>query len=249
VTAIFITGTGTDVGKTFVAASLIRHLRQMGRLVDALKPVVSGFDPATPLSSDPGILLQALGLAVTAEEIERIAPWRYRAALSPDLAAKREGQTIDVGSIVAFCRTAIDQRRDILLIEGAGGIMAPLNGEHTMLDLMMALRVPLILVVGSYLGTISHTLTALDALFGRNMKVLATIVSETPNSTVPLADTVAAIARFAEPVIGLPRQRLGQAGGVADQPDERSGRTVAAFDRIFGGQPSPADAQQDDEPG
>jgi dethiobiotin synthetase len=249
VTAIFITATGTDIGKTFVAASLIGHLRQMGRIVEALKPVVSGFDPATPLSSDPGILLQALGIPVTAEEIDRIAPWRYRAALSPDLAAQREGQTIDVGSVIAFCRTAIDQRRDILLIEGAGGIMAPLDGERTMLDLMMALQLPLILVAGSYLGTISHTLTALDALFRRNMKVLATIVSETPNSTVPLADTVAAIARFAEPVVGLPRQRFGQAGGFTAQADEKAGRTVAAFDRIFGGQPSPAGAQPKDKNG
>ena len=65
-TAIFITATGTDVGKTFVAASLIRHLRQMGRLVDAIKPVVSGFDPAQAAASDPGVLLHALGLPVTA---------------------------------------------------------------------------------------------------------------------------------------------------------------------------------------
>jgi dethiobiotin synthetase len=233
VTAIFITGTGTDVGKTFVAASLIRHLRQMGRTVDAVKPVVSGFDPATPASSDPGILLQALGLSVTEPEIDRIAPWRYRASVSPDLAAKREGQTINVDGVITFCRTAIDQRRDILLIEGVGGIMVPLDDERTVLDLMMALQLPLILVAGSYLGTISHTLTALDALFRRNLKVLAIIVSETPNSQVPLDDTVAAIARFAAPVIGLPRQRY-RAGGLTPS-DDKAGRTVAAFNRIFGG--------------
>jgi dethiobiotin synthetase len=234
VTAIFITGTGTDVGKTFVAASLIRHLRQMGRIVDALKPVVSGFDPATPASSDPGVLLQALGLSVTEEEIARIAPWRYRAAVSPDLAASREGQTIDVDGVIAFCRNAIDQRRDILLIEGVGGIMVPLDDQRTVLDLMMALQLPLILVAGSYLGTISHTLTALDALFRRNLKVLAIIVSETPNSPVPLADTVAAISRFAAPVIGLPRQKH-RTGAIGTPADDKSGRTVAAFDRIFGG--------------
>ena len=87
VTAIFITATGTDVGKTYVAASLIRHLRQMGRLVDAIKPVVSGFDPAQAVASDPGMLLDALGLPVTKDNIGRISPWRYRAPLSPDLAA------------------------------------------------------------------------------------------------------------------------------------------------------------------
>jgi dethiobiotin synthetase len=233
VTAIFITGTGTDVGKTYVAASLIRHLRRMGRTVDALKPVVSGFDPALPATSDPGILLKALGLSITPADIDRIAPWRFRAALSPDLAAQQEGKAIDVDGVIAFCRTAIDQRRDMLLIEGVGGIMVPLDDRRTVLDLMMALQLPLILVAGSYLGTISHTLSALDALFRRNLKVLATIVSETPHSSVPLADTVAAIARFANPVIGLPRQRY-RAGTQESPLDEKTGRTVAAFDRIFG---------------
>jgi dethiobiotin synthetase len=225
VSAIFITATGTDVGKTFVAASLIRHLRQMGRLVEALKPVVSGFDPEQAATSDPGVLLHALGLPATIQEIDRIAPWRFRAALSPDLAAAREGQTIDVDAVVTFCQAAIDQRRDILLIEGVGGVMVPLDAERTILDVMMALQLPLILVAGSYLGTISHTLTALDALYQRGLKVLATIVSETPGSPVPLDDTVAAIGRFAGPVIGLPRQQV--------PPGGRSG-PVAAFDRIFG---------------
>ncbi len=87
--AIFITGTGTDVGKTYVAASLVRHLRQMGRLVDAIKPVVSGYDPAQAPTSDPGVLLEALGLPVTEPEIDRISPWRFRAALSQDLAPER----------------------------------------------------------------------------------------------------------------------------------------------------------------
>ena len=222
--AIFITATGTDVGKTYVAASLIRHLRQLGHSVDAIKPIVSGFDPAQAATSDPGILLEALGLPATPEEIERTSPWRFRDPVSPDLAASREGRRIDVDQVVAFCQDAIAQSRDVLLIEGVGGIMVPLDGERTILDVMMALRLPLILVTGSYLGTISHTLTALDALYQRNLKILATIVSETPGSSVPLDDTVAAIGRFAAPVIALPRQPLPQAGGSS---------TVAAFDRIF----------------
>jgi dethiobiotin synthetase len=227
VTAIFITGTGTDVGKTFVGASLIRHLRQMGRSVDAIKPVVSGFDPGQPDTSDPGILLQALGFPVTLQNIERISPWRFRAAISPDLAARREGRRIDVDDVVAYCKSAIEDRREILLVEGVGGIMVPLDEQRTILDVMMALQLPLILVVGSYLGTISHTLTALDALFRRDMAVLAIIVSETPGSPVPLDETVAAIARFAEPVIGLPRQQLEPGG-------RPSSGTIAALDRIFG---------------
>jgi len=108
---------------------------------------------------------------------------------------------------VAFCRSAVERRRDILLIDGVGGIMVPLDEHRTILDVMMALRLPLILVTGSYPGTISHTLTALDSLFRRDMSVLATIVSETAGSAMPLDDVVATIARFTEPVIGLPRRR------------------------------------------
>jgi dethiobiotin synthetase len=224
VTAIFITATGTDVGKTYVAASLIGHFRRMGRAVEAIKPVVSGFDPAHPADSDPGVLLQALGMPVSAETVARISPWRFRAPLSPDLAARREGRGIDVEAVIEFCRSAVERRRDLLLIEGVGGIMVPLDGERTVLDVMMALRLPLILVTGSYLGTISHTLTALDSLFRRDLDVLATIVNETAGSTVPLADTVAAIGRFAEPVIALPRQRH-------DAPSGRPPPLSRIFDR------------------
>jgi dethiobiotin synthetase len=231
VTAIFITATGTEVGKTFVAAALIRHLRQMGRSVEAIKPVVSGFDPEDAATSDPAILLQALGFPATLSNIGRISPWRFRAAMSPDAAARKEDRRIDVDKVVAFCKSAVERRQEILLIEGIGGVMVPLDQERTVLDVMMALQLPLILVTGSYLGTISHTLTALDALFRRDLSVLAIIVNETPGSAVPLAETVAAIARFAEPVIGLPRQPAGQPAGSGEAP---SAGTLAAFDRIFG---------------
>jgi dethiobiotin synthetase len=218
VTAIFITATGTDVGKTYVAASLIGHFRQMSRTVEAIKPVASGFDPAQAGNSDPAVLLRALGGPVTAEAIERISPWRFHAPLSPDMAAEREGRRIDVDDVIAFCQSAIERRRDILLIEGVGGVMVPLAGERTILDVMMALRLPLILVTGSYLGTISHTLTALDSLYRRDLNVLAIIVNETPGSTVPLDETVASISRFADPVIALPRRKRQDGGPGGGSP-------------------------------
>ena len=205
--AIFVTATGTDVGKTFVAASLIRHLRRLGHAVDAIKPVVSGFDPAQAATSDPGILLEALGAPVTPHEIERIAPWRFRDPVSPDLAAAREGRRIDVDQVTAFCQSAVAQHRGVLLIEGVGGIMVPLDGERTILDVMMALRLPLILVAGSYLGTISHTLTALRVLAQRNLTVAAVAVSASVAPGAPLDETVATIGRFADliEVVGVPR--------------------------------------------
>jgi dethiobiotin synthetase len=208
VTAIFITATGVDVGKTFVVAALIRHLRQLGHAVDAIKPVVVGYDPAQAATSDPGVLIAALGLPFSPESIDRISPWRFRSALTPDLAARYENRSIDVEDVVAYCEGAVDRHRGILLIEGVGGIMVPLDDRRTILDIMMALRLPLILITGTHPGTISHTLTALDSLFRRDMNVLATIVSETPGSSTPIDDVVGSIARFTAPVIGVPHRPM-----------------------------------------
>jgi len=94
VAAYFVTSTGTDVGKTFVTAGLIRYLRTSNQAVGALKPVVSGYDSSVVETSDPAVLLGALGRPVSAQEIAAIAPWRFRAPLSPDLAASRENRGI-----------------------------------------------------------------------------------------------------------------------------------------------------------
>ncbi|HEY7298318.1 MAG TPA: dethiobiotin synthase [Xanthobacteraceae bacterium] len=205
--AIFVTGTGTDVGKTFVAAALVRHLRNAGQAVDAIKPVVSGFDPAAPAVSDPGVLLAALGKSATIEEIDRISPWRFAAPMSPDLAAIREGRSIDFNALLAFCRKRAAEAAGILIIEGVGGLMVPLDAKRTVLDWITALRVPVLLVAGSYLGTFSHTLTALHVLAGRNLDIWAVVVSESPSCGASLEETVATIARFADSieVIGLSR--------------------------------------------
>jgi dethiobiotin synthetase len=215
-TAIFVSATGTDVGKTFVTTGLIRHLLGRGRAVDAIKPIVSGFDPAALPTSDPGALLAALGRPVTIAEAERISPWRFAAPLSPDIAAAREGRAIDFAAVTAFCRTAMAARRGHLFIEGIGGIMVPLDASHTVLDLMTQLRLPLILVAGTYVGTISHTLTALHVLARRNLDVAAVVVSESQGSAASLEDTVATIARFSGSidVVGIPRL----ADAAADHP-------------------------------
>jgi dethiobiotin synthetase len=198
--AIFITATGTDIGKTFVAAGLIRHWRAAGRNVDALKPVTTGFHIAEAEGSDAGLLLKALDRSVTPMEIERISPWRFAAPLSPDVAARREGRWVPFDDLVAFCRDAIAASSDTLLIEGIGGIMVPLDDSHTVLDWMMALDVPLVVVTGTYLGTLSHTLTCLDVLERRKLAIKALVVNETPGSSVPLADTIARLECFAPAV-------------------------------------------------
>lgn len=195
--ALFITGTGTDVGKTYVTAGLIRALRTRGRAVEVLKPVVSGFDPQAPDGSDPAVLLKASGIAWSPEALEHISPWRFAAPLSPPLAAQREGRTLDSAEVIALCRDRIALARDrLLLIEGAGGVMSPLDDDRTMLDLAKALKTPVLLVAGSYLGTISHTLTALQTLSSAGLSPLAVVVSENLNSP-PIEETLEGLCPFA----------------------------------------------------
>ncbi|HEY2034423.1 MAG TPA: dethiobiotin synthase [Rhizomicrobium sp.] len=205
--AYFVTATGTDIGKTFVTAGLIRHLRAAGESVDAFKPVVSGFDIATAALSDPGVLLGAMDEVVTSQTLARISPWRFAAPLSPDMAAAREGQSLDFDGIVSSCRERIAQSEGTLFIEGVGGVMVPLDETRTVLDWMAALELPVIVVAGSYLGTISHTLTALDVLARKGLTVKALVINDSGDGAVPLDETVAAIHRFAPAIaIGtLPR--------------------------------------------
>jgi dethiobiotin synthetase len=209
--AIFVTATGTDIGKTFLARGLIRALRAKGRAVEALKPVVSGFEPAEAEGSDSGLLLTALGEPVTLEAIARISPWRFAAPLAADMAAAREGRALDYPALLDFCRKAIAESRGTLLIEGIGGVMSPIDGKYTSLDWATELGLPLILVAGSYLGTISHTLTALDVLARQGLTVKSLVVSETAGSPVRLDETCGAIERFAPQieVIALPRLAAG----------------------------------------
>jgi dethiobiotin synthetase len=211
VAAYFVTSTGTDIGKTFVTAALIRYMRESNQPVAALKPIVSGYDSSVAETSDPAVLLAALGRRMSADEIERIAPWRFRAPLAPDLAAAREGRRVDFVELVEFSRAAINGAKGPLFIEGVGGIMVPLDGRRTVLDWMTALDIPLLLIVGGYLGTISHTLTALDVLAQRKLTIAAIVVSESDRDAVALDDTVASIERFSNgvEVVGLPRLPAG----------------------------------------
>jgi dethiobiotin synthetase len=210
-TAFFVTATGTDIGKTFVTAGLIRHIRAAGRPVAAIKPVVSGFDPDDWQASDPAVLLAALGRPLTLQEVEGVSPWRFKAPLSPHTAAQREGRAIAFQEVVAFCRRAMAARRGVLLVEGIGGVMVPLDDRHSVLDLMSMLRIPIILVAGSYVGTLSHTLTALEVAARRNLDIAAVVVSESNGSAASLEDTVATLQVFAETidVVGIPRLLSG----------------------------------------
>jgi len=192
-TTLFVTASGTDVGKTFVCTRLIEELGGDWRL-RVLKPVATGFDPRDPGASDTGALLTAQRLPLDAAAIAATTPWRFRAPLSPDMAAAREGRSIELERLIEFCRPVPGD--DLTLVEGVGGVMVPLDARHTVLDWIAALDPLVWLVVGSYLGTLSHTLTALAALDARGLDLGALIVSESPEQPTAAEETAAVLGRF-----------------------------------------------------
>ncbi len=195
----FVTATGTGIGKTFVTAGLLRYLRENGKPAVGLKPVVSGYDVAA--GSDPALLLEAMDEVVSDETVARISPWRFQAPLSPDMAAARESREIVFDELVSFCRAQASANKT-LLIEGVGGVMVPLDAQHTVLDWMAALGFPVVLVTGSYLGSLSHTLTAAAALERAGVRAISVIANDSGTGEVPLTDTGATLRRF------LPRHEI-----------------------------------------
>lgn len=211
--ALFITATGTDSGKTFVSAGLLRALRGRGRRVMALKPVVTGFDEANYAASDPALLLEACGQKSDLAAIAKISPWRFPAPLSPDMAARLQGKAIDIAALTRFCSTAIIEADDALLIEGIGGLMVPLDGKTTICDLIGALNIPLVLVAGTYLGSLSHTLSALEVVQKRGLAIAALVVDETEASPVPLEAVCESLGHFCNsPIIALHRGASAHGG-------------------------------------
>jgi dethiobiotin synthetase len=205
--SVFITGTGTDVGKTLVMTALCWQLRQLGKKITAIKPVMSGFDPKDP-KSDAALILKSCGLVPTQELMKAITPWQFRAALSPHRAAAREGKTLAFDEVVKFCKDHTGLNSDVVLAEGAGGLMSPLSNDRTMLDCMSELQWPVVLVAGNYLGCISHTLTAIEVLRSRKLPIRALVISASEKNSIPLDDTAETIKKFIPadiPVVRVPR--------------------------------------------
>ncbi|MDR3520998.1 MAG: dethiobiotin synthase [Acidocella sp.] len=203
----FVTATGTDIGKTYITAGIIRAARKAGQDAMGIKPIMSGYNDYNPEASDAGQLLTAMGKPVNEQTIAAISPWRFAAPLAPDMAAIRENRSVSLRSILTFCRIAAEAAPGLMLIEGVGGAMVPLDSFYTVRDWISALEIPAILVAGTYLGTISHTLTAVEALQARQVNVSAIVLSESLNSPVPPDETAYAMAKFVPriPIFTIPR--------------------------------------------
>ncbi|MFY9288587.1 MAG: dethiobiotin synthase [Alphaproteobacteria bacterium] len=204
----FVTATGTGVGKSFITAALVQQAKARGRSVAAYKPIITGYNPAQIDDSDIGLLLRSVGLEATPQNIDRMSPWRFEMPMAPSMAAPIELRYLDFEALILHSRGAMHAPQDVAFIEGVGGVMVPLDEGHTILDWISALEMPSLLVTGSYLGTISHTLTALAAMQQRHLPIHAIIVNESPDSPIALQDTVNELGRWTRlPIVAVSRRK------------------------------------------
>lgn len=208
----FVTATGTDTGKTFCTVGLLRAKPGL----KAIKPLLSGYVPGE--ASDSSLLLAAMGQGGDETSIHRITPWRFKAPLSPDMAAAREGQSISYDDLLAFCREELAKAPEGLLVEGAGGAAVPLTEAKITADWIKDLGLPALLVSGTYLGSISHCLTTAEFLLKRGVLIQAVLLNESVHAPVPTEETRNALARYL-PCPILPVKR---------------GATIADFQTIAG---------------
>jgi dethiobiotin synthetase len=172
---LFVTGTGTGVGKTIVSAALLAAMRAAGERVRAHKPVLTGLaEPAGRWPPDHELLALAAGARP-----EEVAPLRFAPPVSPHLAAELAGAPIDPVELVARARAASDG--DTLIVEGVGGLLVPLTPDFTVRDLARDLGLPTIVAASPGLGTINHTLLTLEAARSAGLEVAAVVLTPWPS--------------------------------------------------------------------
>ena len=176
---VFVTGTDTGVGKTVVSCALVRSLRDDGVDVGVMKPIETGVGEAGPL--DAIALHEAAG---GVDDLDDVCPQRFALPAAPTVAARAEGARVDLGAVHrAFERLAA--RHELLVVEGAGGLLVPAADGASMADLAFELCLPLLVVARARLGTINHTLLTLDAARARGLEVAGVVVSHVDGALSP----------------------------------------------------------------
>jgi dethiobiotin synthetase len=200
---LFITGNDTDVGKTYVACLIARQLTAQGVRVGVYKPAASGcYWRGDELISDDAVALwQAAG---SPGELSRVCPQRFEAPLAPHLAARAEGRSIDCDGL----RRGVDywlERSDLVLVEGAGGLLSPIADDEFVADVACDLGLPLVVVARNALGAINQTLQTLvaAATFRQGLPVAGVVLNRISNlaSDISLATNRAELQRLAVPPI------------------------------------------------
>ena len=164
---LFVTGTDTGVGKTVVAAAILRALGASGRRAIGMKPVSAGL--AADGSANPDVTALAAAGNVAASLRDR-NPYALAKAIAPHLAAAETGATIDL-AIIAAAYARLAAQADVVVVEGAGGALVPLDATHDMLDIAACLRMPVLLVVGMRLGCLNHALLSAAAIHARGLEL------------------------------------------------------------------------------
>ena len=164
----FIIGTDTNVGKTYIASALIKHFVRTGYRTVGMKPIASGCNltPDGELLNDDVLALNAA--SNVAAPLDLINPYRFAPAIAPHIAAEQAGQLVDCTQIVQAYRQ-LGTLADVVIVEGAGGFLVPLNGQQSIADLAVMLNIPVILVVGMRLGCINHALLTVEAIKARGL--------------------------------------------------------------------------------
>jgi dethiobiotin synthetase len=224
---VFVTGTGTGVGKSIAAAALCAALVAQGRTVVASKPLLSGLDEAPgPWPHDHELLA-----LVTGTPAEVIAPRRFGPPVSPHLAARLVGQSLSLGELVDDVRgrfETTDGPDPLAVVEGAGGLLVPIDDAgSTMADLAQGLGLPLLVVAHPGLGTINHVQLTLEAARTRGMAVAGVVLTPWPQAPSLIEQdnreflerhTGVPVAALA-PIAGPERELLAAAGLAAGLPD------------------------------
>jgi dethiobiotin synthetase len=197
---VFVTGTGTEVGKTVVAATIARTLAEEGQRVAVFKPAVTGLDEG--VETDHELLRRA---ARSNQSDDEIAPYRYGPPASPHLAAAMAGEEIDPERLRRAARAAAEAA-DAIVCEGVGGLLVPLSPTYLVRDLAADLGYPLVVVASPGLGTINHTLLTIEAAHAAGLEVAAVVLSPWPDEPSEIErsnrETVAELAEV--PVLTLP---------------------------------------------
>lgn len=179
-TKIAVTATGTEIGKTYLSSRLLEYARTQSMECQAIKPVMSGFNEAQLDISDAGRLAKACGLDATTQVIQDICRHRFTPELAPNVAAREAGIRLNYDDIKSFCADRLDRQKDLTVFEGAGGLFSPITDEKLNIDLISDLNLPSLLVTANYLGSVSHTLSALEAAETRNATIAAITITR-PN--------------------------------------------------------------------
>ena len=186
--AFFVTGTDTDVGKTYIATALVRHFVQQGYQAVGMKPVAAGCQKENGelRNTDVSALVAASNVDA---DLALINPYAFEPAIAPHIAAEQAGITVSLAKIQqAF--DSLQAQADVVVVEGAGGFRVPINRQETMADLAAQLNLPVIMVVGIRLGCINHALMTAGSIRAAGLNLVGWVANRIDPDMPALAENV-----------------------------------------------------------